>query len=36
VCLKTLRRRAGLASRAAREVDTDDQYLDGHWPMVDA
>jgi hypothetical protein len=33
-CLKVLRRRTGLASRAAREVNTDDQYLDGHGPMV--
>jgi hypothetical protein len=33
-CLKTLRRCAGLAPRAAREVDAENQYLDGHGLMV--
>jgi len=35
-CLEDLRWRAGLASRAAREVDADNQNLDGHDAMVAA
>jgi hypothetical protein len=34
--LNSLRRGARLAPRAAREVNTDDQTLDGHGPMVAA
>jgi hypothetical protein len=33
-CLKSPRRCAGLAPRAAREVDTENQNLDGHERMV--
>jgi hypothetical protein len=33
-CLKTLRRCAGLAPRAAGEVDAENQNLDGHGLMV--
>jgi hypothetical protein len=34
--LQSPRWRAGLASRAAREVNADDQNLDGHGAMVTA